>query len=63
METESMENSQRGGGAFGEGCLYQVLSMVLFGFALVTFKVPAMSLILVALGIWMFVRGARRARR
>ena len=57
------DNSNRDGGAFGSGCLYQVLSMVLFGLALVTLSVPVISLILAALGVWMFIRGARRARR
>ncbi|CAB4178006.1 hypothetical protein UFOVP1004_48 [uncultured Caudovirales phage] len=46
-----------------DGCLYQVLSLFLFFMAILTLSVPAMSAGLAVLGVWMFVRGYRRARR
>lgn len=59
---KNMEAPRRSDGAFGEGCLYQVLSLVLFFFAIITLGVPVLSVILGSMSVWMFVRGYRRAR-
>lgn len=54
-------------GAFGEGCLYQVLSLFFF-FPSVIFLFAGwgtavfIGLPLLALSVWLFARGYRRAR-
>lgn len=51
--------------AYGDGCLYQVLSLFLFFIALVmlAMKLPYVSAAVAVLAVWMFARGYRRARQ